>query len=93
MAAVSGAKACSATLSGTTADTITFTKTGSSLFVLNRDPVQTLWVRLNGTAVAGEDENYPVLPMQSVTFEDATFGGSGSYSIVGNGNAYSAGIF
>jgi hypothetical protein len=83
-----------ATLSGTTADSITFTGSGSSLCITNRDTTNTLYFRCDGTtAVAAADETYVVLPLQWKVLDGSKFGGNMSVSVVGNGGGYSAEIF
>lgn len=78
-----------ATLSGTTADTVTFSGSGSSLCITNRDATNTLYFTMNGaTAVAAADETYVVLPLQAKVVR---FNGN-VISIVGNGGGYSAEI-
>jgi hypothetical protein len=81
-----------ATLSGTTADSVTFTSAvdGGTVSVTNRDASNTLYFTVNGaTAVALADETYAVLPLQSF---GVSVGPTSALvlSIVGNGNAYSA---
>ena len=94
MAANAGAKACSFTLSGTTADTVNFTRSGGSLIVTNRHATEMLWVRLDGTtAVAAADENYAVPAGTSLTLSGGKFGGNQTRSVVGNGNTVTVGIF
>lgn len=91
MAAQTAIWAQHATLSGTTADSVTFSyRGGSSLAVTNRDATTTLYFTVNGaTAVSAADETFVVLPLQTKTvrFRDTVV------SVVGNGNAYSAEIW
>jgi hypothetical protein len=92
MAAQSAVTCQHATLSTTVADLVTFSGTGRSLAVTNRDASVTLYFRLDGTtAVSAADETYVVLPLQTKILEISGYGPK--VSIVGNGNAYSAEIF
>lgn len=87
MAAQTAVFAQHATLSGTTADTVTFTGTGSNIAVTNRDASVTLYFTVNGaTAVSAADETFVVLPLQTKIL---TGQGITVVSVVGNGNAYS----
>lgn len=86
MAAQTCNRAQHATLSGTTADSVTFSAFGSEIAVTNRDASVTLYFRQDGTtAVSAADETYVVLPLQTkvVPYQ------RGVVSVVGNGNAYS----
>jgi hypothetical protein len=88
MAAVGGALACHATLTGVNADTVTLTEDGEELRIVNHHATEKLWAKFNGTtAVALEDENFIILPGQTQVFP----GGfqNRPISIVGNGNVYS----
>lgn len=87
MAAQTAIRTQHATLSGTTADSVTLSHTsGSELTVTNHDATTTLYFRQDGTtAVAAADETYHVLPLQTKT---VPFQG-GVISVVGNGNVYS----
>lgn len=92
MAAQTAVVAQHATLSGTTADTVTFSGGGSTLCVTNRDSSVTLYFTISGTAaVSAADDTYVVLPLQAkvVPFSPTSVH---TVSIVGNGNAYSAEI-
>lgn len=93
-----------ATLSTTTADSVTFSGGGTSLAITNHDAAQKLYFRTDGvTAVSAADENYVVLPgatfvMSLPTFAaqsgwDGAVGGFPVISIVGSGNTYTAAIF
>lgn len=94
MAAVTGTKACSATLTSTTADTVTLTGHGKRLYVSNRDATNHLFFRIDGTtAVAAEDENFAVSPDSTLVLEEGGFGGAMSVSVVGDGNAYTVAVF
>ena len=98
MASLAGARdgGVHATLSGTTADTITFTAAnavggvaggGATLAVTNRDTSVTLYFTTTGTAaVSAATGTYVVLPLQTKT---VIFTGHTVVSVVGNGNAYS----
>lgn len=55
MAAVSGAKTCHATLTGTTADTITLTSKVNQVAVINRDATDLVYVTVNTSTVSGAD--------------------------------------
>lgn len=88
MAAVDGVMSAHATLSGTTADTVTLSGDGSVLAICNHHATEKLWARFDGTvAVALADETYVILPGQTKVFE----GGYANrpVSVVGNGNVYS----
>lgn len=94
MAAVTGVKSAHATLTSTTADTVTLTGAGKYMRVANRHATEALWFRDDGTtAVAAADENYFVAPTQSVVLGPSKFGGSMVVSVVGNGNTYSVELF
>ena len=83
----------SATLSGTTADTVAFTGNGKHLMVVNRHTA-VLYFRIDGTtAVAAADECYAVPPGQSLTLGPSKFGAKTQLSIVGTDNPYTAQIF
>lgn len=90
MAAVAGVYSAHATLTTTTADTVTLSGDAHKAFcVVNRDSSVELFFRWDGTtAVAEADDTYIVLPLQSVTVEKGG-GGDLVVSVVGNGNAYS----
>ena len=92
MAAVDGVQACSATLTGGTADTVTLTGQGASLAVTNRHATNEMWVRLDAStaAVANADENYLVLAGSTVVFGVTTGAASRVISIVGTDNPYTA---
>lgn len=93
MAAVTGVQAASATLSGTTADTVTLTGRGSKLIVTNHDVDTPLYFTLNGTtAVAQADENYAVAPGRELILDGALFA-SPVISVVGDGGAYTVALF
>lgn len=82
-----------ATLSGSTADSVTFSGKGTTLCVTNRHASNTLYFRLgDATAVAAADETYVVLPLTSKIITGGSFG-SNVLSIVGTDNPYSAEIF
>ena len=88
MAAVSGAITCHATLTGTTADTVTLTEDTEEVMVVNRHATEVLWVKVNGTtAVAAEDENYAV-PAGQILRLPGNFQNR-PLSVVGNANPYS----
>lgn len=79
-----------ATLSGTTADSVTFSGSGSDIAVTNRDSSVLLYFRVDGTtAVAAADETFVVLPLQTKILRRRP-SGLAVVSIVGNGNSYSA---
>jgi hypothetical protein len=86
-----------ATLSGTTADSITFSYTGASqILVTNRDNTNTAYFTMgfNGAAatvaVAAADETFAVLPLQTVVLP---ISGLPTVSIVGSGGGYSVVIW
>jgi len=88
MAAQTCVNAQHATLSTTTADSVTFSGTGANIAVTNRDASTTLYFRIDGTtAVSAADETFVVLPLQTKVISAA---GTKVISVVGNGNAYSA---
>ena len=97
MAAQTAINTQHATLTGTTADSITFSGNGSFLCVTNRDATNTLYFTFNGvTAVAAADETFVVLPLSSKTIGPGRFGGGGGnavVSVVANGGGYSAEIY
>jgi hypothetical protein len=83
-----------ATLSGTTADSITFTGSGSSLAIQNQHATNLLYFRLDGTtAVGAADDTYSVQAGQTLILSGSRFGGSMSLSVVGNANPYAVMIF
>jgi hypothetical protein len=89
MAAQTAVTAQHATLSGTTADTVTFSAKGDTIAVTNRDAATSLYFTYNGaTAVSLADDTFVVLPLQTKTIK-AKGVGVGVISLVGNGNAYS----
>lgn len=92
MAAQTAIHSQHATLSGTTADSITFSYRGSSeLAVTNRDATDVIYFTYNGaTAVAEADQTFVVLPMQTKVIR-AT--GVGVVSVVGDGGAYSVEVW
>lgn len=99
MAAQTCAVAQTATLSTTVADSITFSSTGTSLCVTNHDASNKLYFRVDGvTAVGAADDNYVVLPSQSVTINRvgiSGWDGVGAFpviSVVGSGNIYTVAI-
>jgi hypothetical protein len=82
-----------ATLSSTTADSITFSGTGTTLCITNRDASDIVYFRFDGTtAVAAADETYVVLPNNFKTIQMHSMGGL-VVSVVGDGGAYSAELF
>lgn len=89
MATETHAKSIHATLSGTTADTVTIT--GYDLVdIINRSSSEALWVAYEGdasptTAVAAADGTDYVAPGGFLRVD----AGKGGISVVGNGNAYS----
>lgn len=89
MATETHAKSIHATLTGTTADTVTIT--GYDVVdIINRSATEPLWVRYEGdasptTAVAAADGTDYVAPNGFLRVD----AGQGGISIVGNGNAYS----
>lgn len=88
MAAQTCVNAQHATLSSTTADSVTFSGTGSEIAVTNRDTSTTLYFRVDATtAVAAADNTFAVLPLQTKVVRAA---GAKVISVVGNGNSYSA---
>jgi hypothetical protein len=94
MAAQTCGVAQHATLSGTTADSITFTGRGKSLAVQNKHATEYLYFRFDGTTAVGlADDNYSVAPGQTLVLADALFGGTMSLSVVGNANTYAVMIF
>jgi len=95
MAAVSGGMTAHATLTTTTADTVTLTGEGSYLAVTNHEASggDTVYFTINGaTAVAAADENYVVLPQQTKVLGPGRFDAV-SVSVVGNGGTYSVEIY
>lgn len=93
MAAQSCVRTQHATLSGGTADTITFSGEGNVLCVTNRHASNTMYFRFDGTAaVAAADETYVVLPLSSKTVTGGNFG-SNTLSVIGTDNPYSVEIF
>ena len=96
MAAQTAIYAQHATLTGTTADSITYSGRGSFLCITNRDTTNTLYFTITGTtAVAAADETFVVLPLSSKTLGPGNFGASGNavVSVVANGGGYSAEIY
>ena len=101
MAAVEGIYTCHATLSSTTADTVTLTADNlRGVEVLNRSGATTVYFTVGygtaapATAVAAADETYAVPAGQSLYVPLAGPGGfiasaSTVLSVVGDGNAYS----
>ncbi len=80
-----------ATLSGTTADTLTFSGHGSTLAVTNHAASggANLYFRMDGTtAVSLADETFVVLPQQTKVVPWQAR--NSTVSIVGSGNVYSA---
>jgi hypothetical protein len=93
VAAVGGIQTAHATLTTTTADTVTLTGQGVSLAVTNHDATEKLWFRIDGsTAVALADENFIVLPGTTKVLGVTTTAASAIVSVVGNGNVYSVEI-
>ena len=85
-----------ATLSTTTADSVTFTGVGKYLSVTNHavSGEANLYFRLDGTtAVSLADNTYVVLPGQAKVLGPGFFGPGTVVSIVGSGNVYSVEIF
>jgi mannose-6-phosphate isomerase-like protein (cupin superfamily) len=94
VAAVGGIQTAHATLTTTTADTVTLTGQGVSLAVTNHDASEKLWFTINGaTAVALADENFIVLPGNTKVLGVMTTSASVVVSVVGNGNVYSVEIY
>jgi len=92
MAAQTCATAQHATLSGSTADSVTFTGNGNTLCVTNRAASASLYFRFDGTtAVADADDTYIVLAGQSKTLSGHW--GKPVISLVGSSNAYSVELF
>lgn len=93
MAAQTCIQAQHATLSGSTADSVTFSGVGTELCVTNRDSTNTLYfsVAAGVTAVAAADDTYVVLPLQSKTLAIPCMGNL-VISVVANGGGYSAEI-
>jgi hypothetical protein len=93
MAAKTPARSVHATLSGTTADSITWTGGGpyGTVNVQNRDGTNVLYVRFDGTtAVAAADGTYAVAVNSTRTFNlQGTAPYPGVLSVVGNGGGYS----
>ena len=83
-----------ATLSGTTADSITFSYRGATeLAVTNRDSSDIVYFTYNGaTAVAAADETFVVLPLQTKVIK-INGGNPGVVSVVGDGGGYSVEIW
>lgn len=92
MATETHAKSIHATLTGTTADTVTIT--GYDVVdIINRSATEPLWVRYEGdasptVAVAAADGTDYVAPGGFLRI-DAGGTDGGKISVVGNGNAYS----
>lgn len=83
-----------ATLSGTTADSITFIGKGSSLAVQNQHASVVLYFRFDGTtAVSAADDTYAVQAGQTLVLTGSQFGGNMTLSVVGNANPYAVMIF
>jgi hypothetical protein len=82
----------SATLSTTTADTVTFSGHGKTLAVTNRDSTNTLYFTIDGTttAVAAADECFAVLPLQTFTLSGGPVWPV--LSVVGSGGGYTMAI-
>jgi hypothetical protein len=96
MADVAGINTCHATLSTTTADTVTLSGDNiRAVEVLNRSGSTTIYFTVNGaTAVAEADETYAVPAGQALVVPLAVGDGyvasaNTVLSVVGNGNAYS----
>lgn len=94
MAAQTAVYSQHATLSGTTADSVTLSyRGGSELAVTNRDAATALYFTYNGaTAVADADETFVVLPLQTKVIKAKGID-IGVVSVVGNGNAYSVEVW
>lgn len=100
MAAVSGSRSCHATLTGTTADTVTLTGCEEYVEVVNHHATETIyftyvWTEDSNpaptTAVALADETIAVLPGAASVFPAR--GPGIQLSVVGNGNIYSVQSF
>lgn len=92
MAAQTCVHSQTATLTGTTADSITFSGTGGKLMVTNHHATELLFFRFDGTtAVGSADENYVCRPGQTVELEGHW--GRPVLSVVGNANPYTVSIF
>lgn len=88
MAAVTGGASAHATLTSTTADTVTLATKHQFVRVVNRDATTLLYVRVDGvTAVAEADETFVVLAASSRRLRAPA-----ALSIVGNANPYSVEI-
>lgn len=90
MASHSVTRAKTATLSGTTADTITLTQGWPAVAITNHDVSDVVYFRMDGTtAVAAADNATPVLAGSSV-IRMATINASNqiTVSIVGDGGTY-----
>lgn len=90
MAAKTPARSVHATLSTTTADSVTWTGGGpyNRIQVTNGDATNLLYVRFDGvTAVAAADGTYKVPVSSTRTFN--LEGAPAVISVVGNGGAYS----
>lgn len=90
MASYSVKRAKSATLTSTTADTVTFTQLWPACDVANDDGTNDLWVRVDGvTAVADADNATRVPAGQSKVIQlPIPSSGNQALSLVGNGGAY-----
>lgn len=93
MAAKTPARSVHATLTTTTADSITWTAGGpyGTVIVSNRDATNVLYVRFDGTtAVGAADGTFAVAVNSARTFNLGSSAPSPAVlSVVGNGNAYS----
>ena len=92
MANQSCAVAQHATLSGSTADLITFTGNGNTLCVTNRAASAPLYFRLDGTTAVGAADDTYVVPAGQSKILSGHFG-SPKVSIVGASNDYSVEIY
>jgi len=101
MATISDTTSIHATLSTTTVDIANLTQFWGAIEVTNRDPINTLWLRFDGTDPVAEAEGtYVVPPSTSKTFVESynPAGVPGSTTlatmchpvkVLGNGGAYS----
>lgn len=87
MASYTPTRAKNATLSSTTADTITFSQKWPAFEITNADATNPLYVRVDGSAAtAAGDDCTMILPASSKVI---AAGENNVVSVIGNGNLYS----
>ena len=102
MATISDTRSIQATLTGTTVDIANLTQFWDAIEVTNRDTVNTVWVRFDGTDPVAEAEGtFVVSPSTSKVFRSGIMNEAGvpgsttlatmchPVKVLGNGGAYS----